>query len=115
MPRPKGSKNKPKIPVIKEVEETTPAEVVKPPQEDSAIKRRKKEKEPECYCAACGSPVFVTPIKVNLTWLTGMASYHREVSADRFDLCCQCAKEFNDYCDKWFLKRGVGEKFAMVD
>lgn len=63
-------------------------------------------------CARCGKPISNTnPFKVNLAYLTSVASYHREVKEDVPILCNECAKGLSDAVDKYLISGGAKRKF----
>ena len=139
MPRPKGSKNKPKIDKIKPVEdstlfhwdetiqklndmkeegdlakepETTSTEVQPEPEPES--KEFKKGRKPATdkynHCERCGSTVMCEPFRADLNALTGRADYHRQ-SPRYVKLCSKCSMELSNLVDKWFIDGGGKSKF----
>lgn len=63
-------------------------------------------------CTRCGKPISNTnPFRVNLAYLTSVASYHREVKEDVPILCNDCAKGLSDVVDKYLIKGGAKKKF----
>ena len=55
-------------------------------------------------CTRCGKPISNTnPFRVNLAYLTSVASYHREVKEDVPTLCNDCAKGLSDAIDKYLI------------
>lgn len=63
-------------------------------------------------CARCGKPILNTnPFRVNLAYLTSVASYHREVKEDVPILCNECAKGLSDAVDKYLISGGAKRKF----
>ena len=139
MPRPKGSKNKPKIDKIKPVEdstlfhwdetiqklndmkeegdlakepETTSTEVQPEPEPES--KEFKKGRKPATdkynHCERCGSTVMCEPFRADLNVLTGRADYHRQ-SPRYVKLCSKCSMELSNLVDKWFIDGGGKSKF----
>lgn len=63
-------------------------------------------------CTRCGKPISNTnPFRVNLAYLTSVASYHREVKEDVPILCNDCAKGLSDAVDKYLVSGGAKKKF----
>ena len=63
-------------------------------------------------CTRCGKPISNTnPFRVNLAYLTSVASYHREVKEDVPILCNDCAKGLSDVVDKYLISGGAKKKF----
>lgn len=63
-------------------------------------------------CTRCGKPISNTnPFRVNLAYLTSVASYHRNVAEDVPTLCNECAKGLSDAVDKYLLSGGAKKKF----
>ena len=63
-------------------------------------------------CTRCGKPISNTnPFRVNLAYLTSVASYHREVKEDVPILCNDCAKGLSDAVDKYLISGGAKRKF----
>ena len=63
-------------------------------------------------CTRCGKPISNTnPFRVNLAYLTSVASYHREVKEDVPTLCNECAKGLSDVVDKYLISGGAKKKF----
>ena len=63
-------------------------------------------------CTRCGKPISNTnPFRVNLAYLTSVASYHREVKEDVPTLCNNCAKGLSDAVDKYLISGGAKRKF----
>lgn len=63
-------------------------------------------------CTRCGKPISNTnPFRVNLAYLTSVASYHREVKEDIPILCNECAKGLSDAVDKYLISGGAKRKF----
>ena len=63
-------------------------------------------------CTRCGKPISNTnPFRVNLAYLTSVASYHREVKEDVPTLCNECAKGLSDAVDKYLISGGAKRKF----
>lgn len=77
-------------------------------------KRGKKSSTSKQYplCTRCGKPISNTnPFRVNLAYLTSVASYHREVKEDVPILCNDCAKGLSDAVDKYLINGGAKRKF----
>ena len=63
-------------------------------------------------CTRCGKSISNTnPFRVNLAYLTSVASYHREVKEDVPILCNECAKGLSDAVDKYLISGGAKKKF----
>lgn len=63
-------------------------------------------------CTRCGKPISNTnPFRVNLAYLTSVASYHRNVAEDVPTLCNECAKGLSDAVDNYILSGGAKKKF----
>ena len=63
-------------------------------------------------CTRCGKPISNTnPFRVNLAYLTSVASYHREIKEDVPILCNECAKGLSDAVDKYLISGGAKKKF----
>lgn len=63
-------------------------------------------------CTRCGKPISNTnPFRVNLAYLTSVASYHRNVAEDVPILCNDCAKGLSDAVDKYLISGGAKKKF----
>lgn len=63
-------------------------------------------------CTRCEKPITTTtPFRVNLAYLTSVASYHREVKEDVPILCNECAKGLSDAVDKYLISGGAKRKF----
>ena len=63
-------------------------------------------------CTRCGKSISNTnPFRVNLAYLTSVASYHREVKEDVPILCNDCAKGLSDAVDKYLISGGAKKKF----
>lgn len=63
-------------------------------------------------CTRCGKPISNTnPFRVNLAYLTSIASYHREIKEDVPILCNDCAKGLSDAVDKYLISGGAKRKF----
>ena len=65
-------------------------------------------------CTRCGKPISNTnPFRVNLAYLTSVASYNREVKEDVPILCNECAKGLSDAVDKYLISGGAKRKFEV--
>ena len=76
-------------------------------------KRDRKSSTSKQYplCTRCGKPISNTnPFRVNLAYLTSVASYHREVKEDVPILCNECAKGLSDAVDKYLINGGAKKK-----
>ena len=78
------------------------------------IKGRKSNSKQYPLCTRCGKPISNTnPFRVNLAYLTSVASYHREVKEDVPILCNECAKGLSDAVDKYLINGGAKKKFEV--
>ena len=78
------------------------------------IKSRKSNSKQYPLCTRCGKPISNTnPFRVNLAYLTSVASYHREVKEDVPILCNECAKGLSDAVDKYLISGGAKRKFEV--
>ena len=138
MPRPKGSKNKPKIDKIKPVEDNTlfygnetiqklndmkeegdwakepeiTSTEVQPESEPEPIKNKGRKPVTDKYnhCERCDAVVKCEPFRADLNVLTGRADYHRQ-SPRYVKLCSKCSIELSNLVDKWFIDGGGKSKF----
>ena len=77
-----------------------------------ATKGRKSTSKQYPLCTRCGQPITTTtPFRVNLAYLTSVASYHRNVAEDVPTLCNECAKGLSDAVDKYLINGGAKKKF----
>lgn len=77
-----------------------------------STKGRKSNSKQYPLCTRCGKPISNTnPFRVNLAYLTSVASYHREVKEDVPILCKDCAKGLSDAVDKYLISGGAKKKF----
>lgn len=77
-----------------------------------STKGRKSNLKQYPLCTRCGKPISNTnPFRVNLAYLTSVASYHREVKEDVPILCNECAKGLSDAVDKYLINGGAKRKF----
>ena len=75
-------------------------------------KGRKSNSKQYPLCTRCGKPITTTtPFRVNLAYLTSVASYHRMVAEDVPTLCNECAKGLSDVVDKYLISGGAKRKF----
>ena len=138
MPRPKGSKNKPKIDKIKPVEDntlfhwnetiqklnqmkekgdwteetssSTEAQSEPEPESKEPKKGRKSTVDKYNHCERCGVVVKCEPFRADLNVLTGRADYHRQTPR-YIKLCSKCSMELSNLVDKWFIDGGGKSKF----
>ena len=83
-------------------------------ENNAESKKGKKSSTSKQYplCTRCGKPISNTnPFRVNLAYLTSVASYHREVKEDVPFLCNDCAKGLSDAVDKYLISGGAKKKF----
>lgn len=77
-------------------------------------KGRKPSPKKYPICTRCGKDIVSTnPFRVNLAYLTSVASYHREVKEDVPILCNECAKGLSDAVDKYLISGGAKRKFKV--
>ena len=77
-----------------------------------STKGRKSNSKQCPLCTRCGKPITTTtPFRVNLAYLTSVASYHRNIAEDVPTLCNECAKGLSDAVDKYLLSGGAKKKF----
>lgn len=75
-------------------------------------KGRKSNSKQYPLCTRCRKPISNTnPFRVNLAYLTSVASYRREVKEDVPILCNDCAKGLSDAVDKYLISGGAKRKF----
>ena len=85
-------------------------------EDTTESKRSRKSSTSKQYplCTRCGKPISNTnPFRVNLAYLTSVASYHREVKEDVPILCNDCAKGLSDAVDKYLISGGAKRKFEV--
>ena len=79
-----------------------------------STKGRKSNSKQYPLCTRCGKPITTTtPFRVNLAYLTSVASYHRKVEEDVPTLCNECAKGLSDAVDKYLISGGAKKKFEV--
>ena len=77
-----------------------------------STKGRKSNSKQYPLCTRCGKSITTTtPFRVNLAYLTSVASYHRNVAEDVPTLCNECAKGLSDAVDKYLISGGAKKKF----
>ena len=80
-----------------------------------SIRGRKSNSKQYPLCTRCGKPITTTtPFRVNLAYLTSVASYHRNVAEDVPTLCNECAKGLSDAVDKYLISGGAKSKFSRT-
>ena len=90
---------------------TEPTETTKLNVETTKGRKPSSKKYP--ICTRCGKAIMnTTPFRVNLAYLTSVASYHREVENDVPTLCNECAKGLSDIVDKYLINGGAKKKFS---
>lgn len=81
---------------------------------ESTKSRKSSTSKQYPLCTRCGKPISNTnPFRVNLAYLTSVASYHREVKEDVPILCNDCAKGLSDVIDKYLISGGAKKKFEV--
>lgn len=95
-----------------EVKETKDIKEGKLPKGYEFLTQAQYDKLPECN--RCHKKIISGERNINLTYLTGMAPWHRTVSLDKICLCSDCAKELNKIIDDWLINdgKGVKEKYS---
>lgn len=99
---------------LENVEDTTENNVEENNAETTNATKGRKSSTSKQYplCTRCGKPISNTnPFRVNLAYLTSVASYHREVKEDVPILCNDCAKGLSDAVDKYLISGGAKKKF----
>ena len=99
---------------LENAEDTTENNVEENNAETTNVIKGKKPSTSKQYplCTRCGKPISNTnPFRVNLAYLTSVASYHREVKEDVPILCNDCAKGLSDAVDKYLISGGAKKKF----
>lgn len=80
-----------------------------------STKGRKSNSKQYPLCTRCGKPISNTnPFRVNLAYLTSVASYHRNIAEDVPTLCNECAKGLSDAVDKYLISGGAKSKFSRT-
>lgn len=80
-----------------------------------STKGRKSNSKQYPLCTRCGKPITTTtPFRVNLAYLTSVASYHRNIAEDVPTLCNECAKGLSDAVDKYLISGGAKSKFSRT-
>ena len=101
---------------LENAEGTTENNVEENNTETTNATKGKKSSTSKQYplCTRCGKPISNTnPFRVNLAYLTSVASYHREVKEDVPILCNDCAKGLSDAVDKYLISGGAKRKFEV--
>ena len=98
---------------LENTEDTTENNTENNAETINAAKGRKSSTSKQYpLCTRCGKPISNTnPFRVNLAYLTSVASYHREVKEDVPILCNECAKGLSDAVDKYLISGGAKRKF----
>ena len=98
---------------LENAENTTEDTIENNTETTNATKGRKPSTSKQYpLCTRCGKPISNTnPFRVNLAYLTSVASYHREVKEDVPILCNECAKGLSDAVDKYLISGGAKRKF----
>lgn len=100
---------------LENAEDTTENNAENNAETTKATKGRKSSTSKQYpLCTRCGKPISNTnPFRVNLAYLTSVASYHREVKEDVPILCNDCAKGLSDAVDKYLISGGAKRKFEV--
>ena len=114
MPRGRPRKNPLPSPVT-----DTPSNSINPTNnenEESTLSTRGRKPNPKScpICTRCGKEIETTPFRINLSYLTSVASYYREVKDDVPSLCNECAKGLSKAVDDYLLNGGAKRKFEGV-
>ena len=121
---PRGRPRKNPLPVEVEISEPVKTEPINKAKEAKEVKEDRLPKGYEFLtqaqydklleCDRCHKKIISGEKNINLTYLTGMAPWHRRVSLDRICLCGDCSKELNEMIDSWLINNGKGvkEKYA---
>ena len=99
---------------LENAEDTTENNVEENNVETTNATKGRKSSTSKQYplCTRCGKPISNTnPFRVNLAYLTSVASYHREIKEDVPILCNDCAKGLSDAVDKYLISGGAKRKF----
>lgn len=119
---PRGRPRKNPLPAIETIEtiEIIKSDSINKTKEDKEVKEDKLPKGYEFLtqaqydklfeCDRCHKKIISGEKNINLTYLTGMAPWHRRVSLDRVCLCGDCSKELNEMIDDWLINEGKGVK-----
>lgn len=74
----------------------------------------RKQVKVRCKCDLCGKDIYCSPVNINLTYLTGKASWHR-FCADNFKVCDDCAEELSGVIDSFIIKKNKNMKRWTID
>ncbi len=74
-----------------------------------ASKPRSSKEDKYPKCDLCSSPMPSNVTSINLSQVCGMADWHFEIYPI-FHVCPKCRKEFKEYVEKWFEKKGAAKK-----
>lgn len=100
----------------KPTKQTKQSKETKETKETKASKPSKPKAQKDYpTCDLCGAECMCDRIKLNLTYLTGKATWHREVKQDLFYLCHDCGREMNKMIDDWLLEHGAERKFQSLE
>lgn len=106
---PRGRPRKNPLPVEAEINE--PVKEVKEGKLPKGYKFLTQAQYDKLFeCDRCHKKIISGEKNINLTYLTGMAPWHRRVSLDRVCLCSDCSKELNEMIDSWLINDGKGVK-----
>ncbi len=112
MPRGRPRKN----PLPTPVEQSTPTPSNSIPSIPTLSPIPSKSKKQYPLCSRCHKEIVSTnPFRVNLSYLTSVASYHRQASDDTPVLCFECARGLSDAIDKYLISGGAKKKFEVED
>ena len=103
---PRGRPKKNPLPTAEQSGPTAPEEKLPSP----------KSKKQYPLCSRCSKEITSTnPFRINLSYLTSVASYHRQVSDDTPILCFECARGLSDTIDKYLIGGGAKKKFEQPE
>lgn len=114
MPRGKVKKTDSANLMVKKVTKKTNTDKVVKPKIDDVTSDIKTTTKVVCKCDLCGKDIHCSPVNINLTYLTGKASWHR-FCADRFRVCDKCAEELSTVIDNFIIKKNKNLKRWSVD
>lgn len=107
---PRGRPKKNPLPIPEQSFPPTPEEKLPPTPEEKLPTPKSKKQYP--LCSRCSKEITSTnPFRINLSYLTSVASYHRQVSDDTPILCFECARGLSDAIDKYLISGGAKKKF----
>lgn len=107
---PRGRPRKNPLPIPVEQSAPTPSNSILTLSNPTPLKSKKQYP----LCSRCHKEITSTnPFRVNLSYLTSVASYHRQASDDTPVLCFECARGLSDAIDKYLISGGAKKKFTQ--